>query len=454
MTGRMDLGDLKGAVADGTIDTILVCFTDMQGRLIGKRVTGHFFMDHAVDEMHACDYLLALDMEMEPVPGFEAASWDLGYGDFVIKPDLATLRRIPWLDGTALVLGDCYDPNGQDVPHSPRGMLKTQLDRLRERGWVSKMGSELELYLFDDSFEGAHEKHYRDLKTAGWYREDYHIFQTTKEEGLVRAIRNGMDAAGIPVEFSKGEWSPGQEEINLRYAEALEMADRHVIYKNGVKEIAFLQGKSVTFMAKWNIDEAGNSCHLHSSLWDANTNQPLFHDADGDDGMSDLFRHYLAGQLACASDMTYFFAPFINSYKRFQSGSFAPTRAAWSHDNRTAGFRLCGHGPALRIECRIPGADINPYLAFAATVAAGLHGIENKLPLSPKFSGNIYDSDDAPHVPTNLRDAVDALDQSTVMRAALGDAVVDHYVHAGRWEIQQFETKITDWELSRYFERA
>ena len=454
MRGKLDLDGLKALIEAGEIDTVLVCFTDMQGRLIGKRVTGHFFLDQVAEEMHACDYLLTVDMEMEPVPGFEAASWDLGYGDFAIKPDFETLRRIPWLEGTALVLGDCLDHHGVELPHSPRTMLKSQLAKAAAQGWVSKMGSELELYVFDETFESAHDKAYKDLKTAGWYIEDYHIFQTTKEESLIRAIRNGMDGAGIPVEFSKGEWGPGQEEINLRYAEALEMADRHVIYKNGVKEIAYLHGKSVTFMAKWAYDLAGNSCHLHSSLWDAKNGKALFHDPDGADGMSKMFRHYLAGQLACAADMTYFFAPFINSYKRFQAGSFAPTKTGWSVDNRTAGFRLCGSGPALRVECRIPGADVNPYLAFAATLAAGLYGIENELELSPKISGNLYELEEVGDVPKTLREAVEALDKSTILRAAFGDAVIDHYVHAGRWEQQEYDRRVTDWELNRYFERA
>lgn len=454
MTGILDLATLKRSVADGEIDTVLVCMTDMQGRLIGKRVTGHFFLDHVMHEMHVCDYLLTVDMDMEPVTGYKAASWDLGYGDFAIRPDLGTLRRIPWLPGTALVLGDAVDHHGADLPHSPRGILKRQLARAHELGFVAKMGSELEFYVFDETFESAREKEYRDMKTAGWYIEDYHIFQTTKEEPLIRAIRNGMDAAGVPVEFSKGEWGPGQEEINLRYAEALEMADRHVIYKNGVKEIAYLQGKAVTFMAKWAFDLAGNSFHLHSSLWNAETDVALFYDESAPDGMSTLFRHYLAGQLAYAREMTYFFAPYINSYKRFQAGSFAPTKVAWSVDNRTSGFRIVGSGPSLRVECRIPGADANPYLAFAATIAAGLYGIENELELDSAFWGNAYEDEQLQEVPKTLREALDALDSSEVLRAALGDEVVDHYLHAGRWEQQEYDRRITDWELRRFFERA
>ncbi len=454
MTGNLDIADLKAYVEQGEIDTVLVCFPDMQGRLIGKRVTGRFFLEKCLDEMHVCDYLLTVDMDMEPVPGYKAASWDTGYGDFGLKPDMRTLRRIPWLEATALVMADCVDHHGKDIPHAPRSILKRQLERLRTLGYVSKMGSELELYVFDETYESAREKRYHGLKTAGWYIEDYHIFQTTKEESLIRAIRNGMDGAGVPVEFSKGEWGPGQEEINLQYAEALEMADRHSIYKNGAKEIAYLQGKAVSFMAKWDYGMAGNSCHIHSSLWKADTDAPVFHDAAAADGMSALFRHYLAGQLALATEMTYFFAPFINSYKRFQAGSFAPTKAAWSRDNRTAGFRIVGGGPAIRAECRIPGADANVYLAFAAIIAAGLHGIEEKLELEPALTGNLYEMEGVRDVPKTLREALAALDGSTVLRKALGDDVIDHYLHTGRWEQLEYDRRVTDWELMRNFERS
>jgi len=454
MSGNLDVPGLRADVESGEIDTVLVCFPDMQGRLIGKRVTGRFFVEKCLDEMHVCDYLLTVDMDMEPVPGYQAASWDTGYGDFALKPDLDTLRRIPWLEATALVMADCQDHHGVDLPHAPRSMLKKQLARARDMGFTVKMGSELELYVFDETYETAREKNYQDLKTAGWYIEDYHIFQTTKEEDLIRAIRNGMDGAAVPVEFSKGEWGPGQEEINLQYAEALEMADRHSIYKNGAKEIAYGQGKAITFMAKWNLDLAGNSCHLHSSLWDAETDKALFFDEKADDGMSPLFRHYLAGQLALVRDVTYFYAPFINSYKRFQAGSFAPTKAAWSRDNRTAGFRTVGHGPALRVECRIPGADVNPYLAFAATVAAGLYGIENKLELEPAISGNIYEMDTVEDVPRTLREALAALEESSVLRDVLGNDVVEHYLHTGRWEQSEYDRRVTDWELRRTFERG
>ena len=452
MGGNLDLEQLKQDVARRVVDTVLVCFTDMQGRLIGKRVTGHYFIDQVVHEMHACDYLLALDMDMEPVPGYAAASWDKGYGDFAIRPDLATLRRIPWLEGTALVLGDVVDHHGEDVAHSPRAILKRQLARARAAGFAVNMASELEFYVFDEPYNVARKKNYKGLETAGWYIEDYHIFQTTKEEGLIRKIRNDMDAAGIPVEFSKGEWGPGQAELNLKYAEALEMADRHAIYKNGVKEIAFLQGRAVTFMAKWDFGLAGSSCHVHVSLVDADDGSPAFPDASG--GHSAIFTRFVAGQLALARDLTLFLAPYINSYKRFQAGSFAPTKAIWSSDNRTAGFRVVGAGPALRVECRIPGADANPYLAFAALLAAGLHGVEEQLELEPAFTGDAYKGKDIREIPKTLREAIDCLERSEPMRAAFGDAVVEHYLHAARWEQFEYDRRITDHELIRGFERA
>lgn len=454
MTANFDIGTLRDAVQAKEIDTVLVCFPDMQGRLMGKRVTGHFYLEHAMHELHVCDYLLANDMDNKPVPGYEAANWDRGYGDFELKSDLSTLRLIPWLPATALVLADCVDHHGEEVPHAPRTILKRQVERARAQGYVVKMGSELEFYVFDETLDALREKRYRGGKTAGWYIEDYHIFQTSKEEELIRAIRNALDEAGIPVEFSKGEFGPGQEEINLRYADALEMADRHVIYKNAAKEIAYQQGKSVTFMAKWDYELAGNSFHLHSSLWDEEGKTPLFHDENDARGMSTLFRHYLAGQLALAQEMTYFFAPYVNSYKRFQAGSFAPTKAVWSGDNRTSGFRVLGSGAGSRVECRIPGADANPYLAFAATIAAGLHGIERSLELEPAFEGNAYAAEDVREVPKTLREALAALERSTVLREALGDPVIEHYLHTGRWEQLEYDRRVTDWELIRNFERA
>ena len=454
MTGRLDLAELAELAEHGEIDTVVAAFVDMQGRLVGKRVHARYFLEAVKDEWHACDYLLAVDIDMVPVPGFKAASWERGYGDFMIRPDLATLRRLPWLPGTALVLGDVCDHHGRDLPHSPRGILKRQLARLKDRGFKAVMASELEFYAFDDDFRSARDKRYHELRTAGWYIEDYHVFETTKREPLMRAIRNGMEGAGIPVQESKGEWGPGQEEINIVYAEALEMADRHVIMKTGIKEIAYLQGKAVTFMAKWRKDLAGSSCHIHTSLWNEADGAAAFADKADPEGVTPLFRQFLAGQLACAGDLVPFLAPCVNSYKRFQAGSFAPTNIVWSRDNRTAGFRVLGHGKSTRVECRIPGADANPYLAFAALLAAGLHGIENGLELGSAFSGDAYRSSEIPAVPKTLHQAVDRLDGSAVMRAAMGDDVVDHYVHALRWEQAQYDGAVTDWELIRYFERG
>ena len=455
-TGMLTLGDLKKEVAAGTIDTVVAAMVDMQGRLIGKRFHAEYFADGGHEETHGCNYLLGVDIEMEPVPGYKATSWELGYGDFVLKPDLATLRRIPWLPGTALVICDVLDHHTHvDVPHSPRAILKNQLRRLEAMKLKAYVASELEFFLFDDSYEVANRKGYRNLKTSGYYIEDYHILQTTKEEPVMRAIRNGLNAAGIPVENSKGEWGPGQEEINVQYADGLEMADRHAIIKNGCKEIAHGLGRAVTFMAKWDYGMAGSSCHVHQSLWSADGKSSLFFDGKGHHGMSETMRQYLAGQLAHAGEITYFLAPYINSYKRFMAGTFAPTRAVWSFDNRTAGYRICGAGSkSIRVECRVGGADLNPYLAFAALLAAGLDGIEQKMTLEPAFSGDAYDaSKQLREVPKTLREARKLLDGSTFLRKAMGDDVVDHYVHTADWEQFEFDRRVTDLELKRGFER-
>ncbi len=456
MAGNLTFDALKTAVADGTIDTVVVAMTDMAGQLIGKRFHARHFVDSAHEETHGCNYLLANDIDMEPVPGYAAASWSQGYGDFVLKPDMATLRRIPWLPATALVLADVLDHHHhEDVPHSPRAILKKQVARLDAMKMKAFFASELEFYLFDESYGDIHAKGYRDPKTAGYYIEDYHVFQTTKEEPVMRAVRNGLQGAGIPVENSKGEWGPGQEEINVRYADALEMADRHVVIKNGIKEMAYAAGKAVTFMAKWRYDLAGSSSHVHASLWDAAGKKPLFFDPKAAHSMTPLARHFLAGQLAHAREITYFLAPFINSYKRFQAGTFAPTRAVWSIDNRTAGFRLCGEGTkGVRVECRVGGADLNPYLAFAALLAAGLSGIEQKLELEPAFSGDAYQGRRLREIPKTLREATETLRKSKMLRAAMGDAVVDHYVHAAEWEQFEYDRRVTDWELKRGFERS
>jgi len=453
--GKLTLDQLSDLVSTGDIDTVVMAMPDMQGRLVGKRMQAGYFLDTAVHETHACNYLLTVDTDMEPVPGYKAASWAQGYGDFVMKPDLGTLRRIPWLPGTAIVICDTLDHHGEDVPHAPRAILKKQLKRLVKAKMSAMTASELEFYLFDETYEGAHEKHYKGLKTANWYIEDYHILGTTKEEGIMRAIRNGLEGAGIPVENSKGEWGPGQEEINIRYAEALEMADRHTILKNGIKEIAHLHGKAITFMAKWNYAQAGSSCHIHVSLWDDKVKKALFHDDKSKlHGLSDLGQQFLAGQLAHARELTYFLAPNINSYKRFVNGTFAPTNVVWSNDNRTAGFRLCGHGKSLRVECRIGGADLNPYLAFAGLIAGGLDGIEKKMKLEPEFSGDAYVGEGIPSLPKSLRDALTELENSATLRAALGDEVVEHYLHTGRWEQFEYDRRVTDWEIMRGFERG
>jgi glutamine synthetase len=448
------LAQLKADVAAGSIDTVLVAFPDMQGRLIGKRFQAEFFLSSAVDETHGCDYLLADDIDMEPVPGYEAASWERGYGDFVMRPDIATLMKCTWLEGTALVLADLVDHHHHEpIPHSPRAILKAQLARLAKLGLTANFASELEFYLFDDSFRAAFDKGYRNLETAGYYIEDYHIFQTTKEEGVMRALRKHLNASGIPVENSKGEWGPGQEEINVQYAEALTMADRHTVLKNATKEIAHAQGKAVTFMAKWDFGLAGSSSHIHMSLAKAGKN--VFVDARDPLGMSPMMKSYMAGLLTYAGDITYFLAPYINSYKRFQAGTFAPTKAIWSRDNRTAGFRLCGENTrGVRVECRIGGADLNPYLAYAALLAAGLKGIEDKLELEPAFSGDAYSVRKLREVSRTLRDATAALRKSKMLAAAFGQQVVDHYVHTAEWEQFEYDRRVTDWELKRGFERS
>jgi len=456
MTGILTLADLKQEIASGTIDTVIVCFPDMIGRLVGKRFQAEFFVDSAHEETHACNYLLANDIDMEPVPGYAAASWQQGYGDFVLKPDLSTLRRIPWLEGTALVLADVLDHHTHvPVPHSPRAILKKQVDRLKAMNARAYFASELEFYLFDESYRAIHDRDFRDPRTAGYYIEDYNILQTTREEGVMRAMRTKLQGAGIPIENSKGEWGPGQEELNVRYADALEMADRHVIIKNGCKEIADQHGKAVTFMAKWRYDLAGSSCHIHSSLWDAEGRTSLFYDPQGEHGMSDTMRHYVAGQLTYAREITWFLAPYINSYKRFQAGTFAPTKAVWSLDNRTAGFRLCGENTkSIRIECRVGGADINPYLAFAALLAAGLAGIEQKLDLEPAFSGDAYHGENLREIPKTLREAIDLMRGSEMLRQALGEDVLAHYIHTAEWEQAEYDRRVTDWEVRRGFERA
>src|SRR6058998_1961234 len=458
MPGRLALKQLDALVRRGEIDTVLTVFPDTFGRLMGKRVVGSYFLDHVADEgAHACIYLFTVDMEMEPLPGFKLTSWERGYGDMKVVPDLGTLRGVPWLAKTALVFCDVYTEEGEPIEEAPRWVLKRQVARAAAQGYVVKTAAELELYCFRETFEQAQAKRYHDLTPVSGYLEDYHILQTSKEEPLIRAIRNGMEGADVPVETSKGEWGRGQEEINLRYAEALEMADRTTLYKHGAKEIAHLQHCSLTFMAKYDMSAAGSSFHLHSSLWDRAGKKALFAPTGRARGngrsWTPLFGQWLAGQMAMARELGYFYAPGVNSYKRYQAGSFAPTRIVVGWDNRTCGFRLCGEGAAFRVENRIPGADANPYLAFAATIAAGLHGIASKLKPPKTYEGNAYQDATLPQVPKTLREAIGELERSKVARAALGDRVVDHYLHAARLEQQAFDQAVTDWELIRNFER-
>ena len=459
MPGTMTLDGLRAEVAAGRIDTVLVAGIDMQGRLMGKRFhAAHFLENH--DETHCCDYLLAIDMEMNPVPGYASASWDKGYGDYVMKPDLATLRPLPWLDGTALVLCDLLDHHThEEVAISPRAILKRQVARARALGFQPMMATELEFYLFENSYEALRDSlreggAITGLRPISAYNEDYHIFQTTKEEDVLRAVRNGLYGAGVPVECTKGEADAGQAEVNVRYSDALDTADNHTITKAGVKEIAWSKGRSVTFMAKYATAKAGSSSHIHQSLWTLD-GQPAFRDAADPHGMSATMKHFLAGQLAHAEELAVFLAPYVNSYKRFCVGLFAPTKAVWSRDNRTAGFRVCGEGTkGIRIECRIGGADLNPYLACAALLAAGLAGIEGKYALEPEQRGDMYAAQGIREIPKSLRAAADRLAGSAMLRAALGDAVVDHYVHNARWEIAETDRVVTDFELARLLERA
>jgi glutamine synthetase len=455
VASELDLDTLTGLIRDGDIDTVLVAFPDLQGRLVGKRVTGHFFLDEIVGDegMHACNYLLTVDVDMEPLPGYRFANWDTGYGDFRCVPDLATLRLVPWLEKTALVLCDVHTEEGEIVEVAPRQILKRQIEHARALGYSFKFGSEIEFFLFRDSFEEAAEAGYRGLLPHSAYIEDYHILQTTKDEYLIREIRNGMDGARVPIEFSKGEWGRGQHEVNLVYADALEMADRHTIYKNGVKEIAALAGRSVTFMAKYSMEEAGSSCHIHASVWNEDGSEPLGWDAGGPHHLSEPFRRFLGGLVATGRELSWLFAHYVNSYKRYQPESWAPTALVWGLDNRTCGYRVVGHGSSLRAESRIPGADVNPYLAFAATIAAALHGLTNDLDAGEPYMGNAYEAADAPRVPWTLVEAIDELERSEVAAKAFGVEVHHHLLNTAKQEWARFNQTVTDWELRRNFER-
>ena len=439
--------ELKADVESGAIDTVVVAFTDMQGRLLGKRLHGEFFVEEvgAGHPVEGCNYLLALEMEMDPVPGYQLASWERGYGDFALQPDLATLRRIPWLEATALVLCDVAWHDGSPVAPSPRQVLRAQVARAEALGLTPMFGSELEFFLLKETYEEAYAQGYEDLTPSVPYILDYHILASTYDEAFIRQIRNGMQGAGMKVETSKGEAWPGQHEINFRYADALTMADNHAVYKNGAKELAHLNGCSITFMAKPDHSWIGSSCHIHSSLWRGDESAFV--------GESPEFEGWLAGQIASLKELAVFLAPNVNSYKRFAAGSWAPTTLAWGRDNRTCGFRIVGHGSALRTETRIPGADANPYLAFAAIIAAGLDGIERGLELPPALEGNAYESD-ADRFPHALREAIAALEAGTMARGAFGDEVIDHYLNYARTEQELFDRVVTSYERQRFFERG
>jgi glutamine synthetase len=439
------LDELREAVADGTVDTVLLAIADMEGRLQGKRLTAsHFLADTLEHGAEGCNYLLAVDVDMETVGGYAMASWERGYGDFEMVPDLDTLRPVPWHEGTVMLLADLQWGDGSEVVASPRQILRRQLARLAERGMIANAGTELEFIVFNDTYEEAWKQAYRDLEPANLYNIDYSLLGSARVEPLIRRIRNEMAAAGMTVENSKGECNLGQHEINFRYSEALAAADDHVIYKNGAKEIAAQEEMAITFMAKFNEAE-GNSCHIHCSL-------------AGEDGANafaadrQLFERFIAGQLACMEELTLLYAPHVNSYKRFAPGSFAPTAVAWGNDNRTCSMRVVGHGEGVRVENRLPGADVNPYLALAAMIAAGLHGVDAEMPLEGPLDGNAYTAD-KPHVPTNMYAARDLFAESAVARDAFGQEVIDHYLNRARVELEALESTVTDWERFRGFER-
>jgi glutamine synthetase len=450
--GMLSLDDLRKEAEEGTIDTVVTAFTDMQGRLFGKRIQIEYFLDEVTDHgVEGCNYLLALDMEMEPVPGYEMANWEDGYGDFGIEPDMSTLRRIPWLDRTALVLADVVNHDGSPVVASPRQILIAQYERAAEMGYTPYFASELEFYLYKESYAEAHEKDYQRLTPTIPYILDYHVLATTMDEAYLGPIRRGMQGAGIPVEFSKGEAWHGQHEVNFRYADAVTSADRHTIYKNGVKEIAFLNEISASFMAKPSEKDIGSSCHIHSSLQDKDGNS-VFVDDKGEE--TDTFRNYLGGLRNHIKELALFIAPSVNSYKRYAAESWAPTSVSWGRDNRTCGFRIVGHGQSRRVECRIPGADANPYLAFAALLATGLDGIENQTDPGPELKGNAYEAGEAEPFPSALREAKELWENSQFVRNTFGESVQKHYSNYARYEQQEFDQVVTDYERRRMFERG
>jgi len=475
----VNLAELKAAVKSGTVDTVLVAIPDPFGRLVGKRFRADFFLDSVVGHgTHGCNYLLTVNMEMDPLDGFKVANWDSGFGDFEMRPDLDTIRLLPWQPGAALVLCDFLKPNGKLASEAPRSVLRRQLDRVASLGMTCYCASELEFYLFNQTYHSAFTEGYRNLQPSSDYRIDYHLMQPTRDEPLMRALRNQLTAARVPVESSKGEWSRGQHEINFTYAEPLPMADMHVLFKQGVKEIVEQHGKSVSFMAKYCPTEAGNSCHIHMSLWKNGRNlfweEPAAKTSRAGRGRSaakvetpdatspapgasthasPLFRKFMGGLMKYSPELCLFYAPTINSYKRYQPGSWAPTRMAWATDNRTTGFRVVGHGNSFRPENRMPGADANPYLAFAAMLAAGLAGVEEGLDCGPEYTGNAYLDPSLARLPSSLRDATDLFEKSELAKTAFGAEVVEFYTHHARLEHQAFSDAVTDWEKQRYFER-
>ncbi len=454
--GKISVDDLTALVADGEIDTIVTAICDMQGRLIGKRVTAQFFLDHCLDHgTHLCTYLLATDMEMNTPPGFTHIDWESGYGDYLNRPDWSTLRVIPWLEKTALVLGDAVDEaSGDLVSIAPRSILRRQIERAERMGFRPKMASELEFYLLRETYQEAADQNWAGLRPWGWYNEDYQLLQATKGEPIYRQLRNQMTAAGVPIEFSKGEAAAGQHEVNIHYSDALEAADRAVLYKHGAKEIAHLNTCAITFMAKPDETWTGSSSHVHLSLWDLADERNLFPQTSNAGEMSEVMRQFLAGLLAGARELSLFVASNINAYKRYAVASWAPVNVVWSHDNRTCGFRIVGHGSGLRIENRLPGGDANPYLTYAAMLAAGLDGIERGLELEPEFRGNAYEATNVPHAPRSLAEAMTTWRQSDLARRAFGDDVWAHYLNMAEVEQRAFNAAVTDWERRRYFERG
>ncbi len=445
---------IDAGIADGSIDTVAIAFPDMHGRPVGKRVTADYFASHAAEHgIECCEYVLAVDVDMTPLPGYRFANWDTGYGDVVCRPDFATARRIPWLEGTAWVIADLSDGSGAPVEVSPRQILRRQLERAAERGLRVLAATELEFYLFRDSYEEAAAKGWRGLEPHTSTIEDYQLLQTSREEYILRRIRNEMIGAGIPVEFSKGEAGRGQHEVNVTYDEAMTAADRHLVFKNGIKEIAAQEGRAATFMAKWTMDDTGSSCHVHTSLWDVESGEPLMADATHAAGLSMVGRQFLAGQLAAARELVWCAAPTVNSYRRYVPGSWAPTAVVWGEDNRTCGFRVVGTGAGRRVESRIPGADVNPYLVLAASVAAGLYGIDHELELGPAYPRNAYEATDVPRIPSTLVEAIDELRGSKVAVEAFGAEVHHHLLNTAVQEWEASNRHVTDWELARYFER-